>query len=82
MSENWSCVPSNAQGSRPAALSHQGAFPRCRYAMRRYSRFQGYSFAAALGAGLLVWGGVKLGEAKERRDDEAAAAGAAAPKHA
>ena len=49
--------------------------------MRRYSRFQGYSFAAALGAGLLVWGGVKLGEAKERRD-EAAAAPAAAPKHA
>ena len=50
--------------------------------MRRYSRFQGYSFAAALGAGLLVWGGVKLGEAKERRDEAAAAAPATAPKHA
>ena len=47
--------------------------------MRRYSRFQGYSFAAALGAGLLVWGGVKLGEARER---EAEKPRAEAPKHA
>lgn len=44
--------------------------------MRRYSRFQGYSFAAAVGAGLLVWGGVKLGEA---RDGSAAAKNAQAP---
>ena len=31
--------------------------------MRRYSRFQGYAFMGALGVGLAVWGGKKLGEA-------------------
>jgi hypothetical protein len=45
--------------------------------MRRYSRFQGYSFAAALGAGLLVWGGVKLGQARDAKQPAADA-----PKHA
>ena len=30
--------------------------------MRRYSRFQGYAFMGAIGVGLAVWGGKKLGE--------------------
>ena len=54
----------------------RACLPR-RYAMRRYSRFQGYSFAAALGAGLLVWGGVKLEQAREAKE-----LAAKAPKHA
>lgn len=43
--------------------------------MRRYSRFSGYAWAGALGVGLLVWGGIKLGETKAppapRREDNA-----------
>ena len=51
--------------------------------MRRYSRFQGYSFAAALGAGLLVWGGVKLGEARGTHEPTPRAdAPSGAPKQA
>jgi hypothetical protein len=30
--------------------------------MRRYSRFSGYAWAGAIGVGLVVWGGSKLGE--------------------
>ena len=48
--------------------------------MRRYSRFQGYAFMGALGVGLAVWGGKKLGEASvtQRGAEEPAAAATAA----
>jgi hypothetical protein len=52
--------------------------------MRRYSRFQGYAFLGALGVGLAVWGGKKLGEAgtQPHGDADAPAAAAAGAKRA
>jgi hypothetical protein len=65
------CAPRCRCRARPSAacvlclraLTRRAGVRRANsYAMRRYSRFSGYAWAAALGVGLVVWGGHKLGE--------------------